>query len=100
MTQEIKFKGTEIEYLKSQSNQIITVLGFKSSVNSELLSCLRRLELLGKRNNIKEIWVSYMPKNDLQTLGEEIIEKLGYKPCILGVHEGQQTKLEGYKKIL
>ena len=100
MTQQIKFKEASIEYLKSQSNQIITVLGLKSSVNSELISCLRRLELLAKRSHIKEIWFPDSLNNELQKLGEEIIKKLGYKPCILGVHPISNEKLKGLKKII
>ena len=100
MTQQIKFKETEIEYLKSQYNQIITVLGFKSSVNSELISCLRRLELLAKRSHIKEIWCPSTLQTELEGPGEEIIEKIGYKPCILGVHPVSNEKLNGWKKII
>ena len=100
MTQQIKFKEASIEYLKSQSNQIITVLGSKSLVNSELISCLRRLELLAKRSHIKEIWFPDSQNRGLEPIGQEIIEKIGYKPCILGVHPVSNEKLNGWKKII
>jgi len=95
----IKYLNCEIEYIQSKEDKIITIISY-SSVNPEFISCLRRLELLGKRIGIKEVWFPDMPENDLRASWQEIIDKMEYKPCVLGIHPTEKTKINGYKKIL
>jgi len=96
MAKTIRYQNSEIGYIQSKENQIITIISIKHSGKRDTNGCLRNLELLAKRVNIKEIWIPLSMPTELK----EILERIGYKESILGKHEESNQLISGFKKIL
>ena len=96
MTFQILYKKSILEYIKKQDARIISILGFNLVNNDDLKGLLRNLELIAKRVKIKELWLPWEPSGEIFS----VLNGLGYQKAILGYHERENKKLEGYKLIL
>jgi hypothetical protein len=96
MSNWVSFKNSNLEYIKKQDTEIITVLGFQLIELSDLTGLIKNFELLAKRMKIKEVWFPFQ----LEFSMKDLIIKQGYKECILGVHPVFEKELIGYKKLI